>query len=65
MAGLPPIDERTMRATYDRVLATRPDELAQTDSGGSVTFAESYSRALRLAAGFAAAGIVLGRGTSQ
>ena len=57
MAGLPPIDERTMRATYERVLATRPDELAQTDSGGPVTFAESYSRALRLAAGFTAAGV--------
>ncbi len=55
MAGLPPIDERTMRATYDRVLAARPDDLAQTGAAGPVTFAESYSRALRLAAGFAAA----------
>jgi crotonobetaine/carnitine-CoA ligase len=57
MAGLPPIDERTMRATYDRVLARRPDELAQTDADGSFTFSGSYSRALRLAAGFAAAGV--------
>lgn len=57
MAGLPPIDERTMRATYERVLAARPDELAQTDSGGPVTFAESYARSLRLAAGFTAAGV--------
>ena len=45
MAGLPPIDERTMRATYERVLAAHPDELAQTDSAGSVTFTESYARA--------------------
>ena len=57
MAGLPPIDERTMRATYERVLARCPDELAQTDADGSFTFSGSYSRALRLAAGFAAAGV--------
>ena len=57
MAGLPPIDERTMSATYERVLARCPDELAQTDADGSFTFSGSYSRALRLAAGFAAAGV--------
>ena len=57
MAGLPPIDERTMRARYERALAAHPDELAQTDSAGSVTFTESYARALRRAAGFTAAGV--------
>jgi acyl-CoA synthetase (AMP-forming)/AMP-acid ligase II len=49
MAGLPPIDERTMRATYERVLARRPDELAQTDADGSFTFSGSYSRAVIVA----------------
>jgi carnitine-CoA ligase len=57
VAGLPPIEDRTMRGTYERVLARCPDELAQTDAAGSYTFASSYSRALRLAAGFAAAGV--------
>jgi hypothetical protein len=42
MTGLPPIDERTMRATCERVLARRPDELAQTDADGSFTFSGSY-----------------------
>jgi len=57
VAGLPPIDDRTMRASYERVLARRPDDLTQTDANGSVTFADSYARSLRLAAGFAAAGV--------
>ena len=57
MADLPPVDDRTMRTTYERVLARCPDRLAQTDADGSVTFADSYARSLRLAAGFAAAGM--------
>jgi hypothetical protein len=35
---------------YDRVLAASPDEVAQVDESGAVTFAESYQRSLRLAA---------------
>jgi acyl-CoA synthetase (AMP-forming)/AMP-acid ligase II len=57
MPGLPPVEEGTLRATYDRVLAASPDEVAQVDESGAVTFAESYQRSLRLAAGIAAHGI--------
>ena len=55
--GLPPVEERTLRAAYERVLARSPDDVAQADEGGSVTFAQSYQRSLRLAAGFGAHGI--------
>jgi crotonobetaine/carnitine-CoA ligase len=57
MPGLPPVQERTLRAVFDRVLAASPDEVAQVDESGSVTFAQSYQRSLRLAAGIAAHGI--------
>lgn len=57
MPGLPPVEERTLRAVYERVLAASPDEIAQVDESGAVTFAESYQRSLRLAAGLAAQGI--------
>jgi carnitine-CoA ligase len=55
--GLPPVSDRTLFAAYQRVLARTPDAEAQADEAGSVTFAGSYERSLRLAAGFAAAGI--------
>jgi carnitine-CoA ligase len=54
---LPPVDQRTLRVAYERVLARSPDDVAQGDEAGSVTFAQSYERSLRLAAGFAAHGI--------
>jgi acyl-CoA synthetase (AMP-forming)/AMP-acid ligase II len=55
--GLPPVSDRTLLAAYQRVLARTPDAEAQADEAGPVTFAGSYERSLRLAAGFAAAGI--------
>ena len=58
--GLPPVGERTLLAAYERVLARTPDAEAQADETGSVTFAGSYERSLRLAAGFAAHGIRIG-----
>ncbi|MFY9933828.1 MAG: AMP-binding protein [Streptosporangiaceae bacterium] len=54
---LPPVDQRTLRAAYERVLARSPDDVAQADEAGSVTFAQSYQRSLRLAAGFGAHGV--------
>src|SRR6201996_6128552 len=52
--GLPPVDDRTLLAAYQRVLARTPDATGQADEAGSVTFAGSYERSLRLAAGAAA-----------
>jgi len=57
--GLPPVGERTLLAAYERVLARTPDAEAQADETGSVTFAGSYERSLRLAAGFTGHGIGL------
>jgi acyl-CoA synthetase (AMP-forming)/AMP-acid ligase II len=57
MPGLPPVEERTLRAVYEQVLAASPDETAQVDESGTATFAESYQRSLRLAAGIAAHGV--------
>jgi hypothetical protein len=37
--GLPPIDERTLIAAYERVLARVPDDIGQADEAGEVTFA--------------------------
>jgi crotonobetaine/carnitine-CoA ligase len=54
---LPSVAERTLVGAYERVLARTPDGQAQADETGSVTFAGSYERSLRLAAGFAAHGI--------
>jgi len=48
--GLPPVGDRTLLAAYQRVLARTPDAEAQADEAGSVTFAGSYERSLRLAA---------------
>jgi crotonobetaine/carnitine-CoA ligase len=55
--GLPPVSGRTLLDAYQRVLARTPDAGAQADPAGSVTFAGSYERSLRLAAGVAAQGI--------
>ncbi|MGD0063840.1 MAG: hypothetical protein ABSB76_10410 [Streptosporangiaceae bacterium] len=66
--ALPSVAERTLVGAYERVLARTPDGQAQADETVSVTFAGSFERSLRLAAGFAAhgvgpaAGIVLRRG---
>jgi carnitine-CoA ligase len=51
VTGLPPIDQRTLLAAYQRVLSARPNEIAQTDESGSATFEQSYTRSLALAAG--------------
>jgi crotonobetaine/carnitine-CoA ligase len=57
MTGLPPLEQRTMRAVFERALAEHPDDVAQIDASGQYTFAESYSRSLRLAAGFVELGV--------
>ena len=62
--GLPPVAERTLIGAYERVLARTPDAQAQADETGSVTFAGSFERSLRLAAGFAAHGVGLRRPTA-
>jgi crotonobetaine/carnitine-CoA ligase len=54
MAGLPEVSERTLLSAYERVLATRPDDVAHIDRAGRWTFAESFERSLRLGAGLAA-----------
>jgi len=54
---LPSVAERTLVGAYERVLARTPDAEAQADETGSVTFAASFERPLRLAAGFAAQGV--------
>ena len=56
MAGLPDISRRTLLAAYERALDERPDEVAQVGRDGSWTFAGSFDRSLRLAAGLRAAG---------
>ncbi|TCP56898.1 crotonobetaine/carnitine-CoA ligase [Tamaricihabitans halophyticus] len=54
MTGLPDITERTLLACYERVLRTKPDELAQLDPAARYTFAESFQRSLRLGTGLTA-----------
>jgi crotonobetaine/carnitine-CoA ligase len=56
MAGLPDISHRTLLAAYERALQARPDEVAQVGRDGSWTFAASFDRSLRLAAGLRAQG---------
>ena len=55
--GLPPVAEHTLIGAYERVLARTPDAQGQADETGSVTFAGSFERSLRLAAGLAAHGV--------
>ncbi|GAA3545558.1 ATP-dependent acyl-CoA ligase [Amycolatopsis ultiminotia] len=55
--ALPPVEQRTLRAAYDRALAEVPDELAQLDRAARYTTAESHDRSLRIAAGFGALGV--------
>jgi acyl-coenzyme A synthetase/AMP-(fatty) acid ligase len=61
---LPSVAERTLVGAYERVLARTPDAEAQADETGSVTFAGSFERSLRLAAGFAAHGVGPGQLTA-
>jgi hypothetical protein len=42
---LPPIEQRTFTAVYERALAQRPDEIAQIDLHGTFDLPEGYSRA--------------------
>jgi crotonobetaine/carnitine-CoA ligase len=55
--ALPPVEQRTLRAAYDRALAEVPDELAQLDGTARYTTAESHDRSLRIAGGFGALGV--------
>lgn len=57
MTGLPDVADRTLLVAYERVLAARPDEVAQVDAAGSWTFAQSFERSLRLGAGLAGLGV--------
>ena len=55
--ALPPVEQRTLRAAYDRALAEVPDELAQLDRTSGYTTAESHERSMRVAGGFGALGV--------
>ena len=57
MSGLPPVDERTFRKAYERVLAARPDEIAHIDRTSRYTYAQSFERSLRYAAGLTKLGV--------
>jgi carnitine-CoA ligase len=49
--ALPGVEDRTLLAAVERVLARTPDAVGQTDRAGAYTFAETADRALRLGAG--------------
>jgi carnitine-CoA ligase len=55
--SLPPVEQRTLRAAYDRALTEVPDELAQLDRTSRYTTAESHERSLRIAGGLAGLGV--------
>jgi crotonobetaine/carnitine-CoA ligase len=61
MSGLPPIEHRTLLATYERVLAGRPHDIGQTFESESCTFEQSWQRSLALAAGLLAHGVAVQR----
>jgi carnitine-CoA ligase len=54
--GLPPLEQRTFIAAFERALQSDPDGLAQTDRAGQWTFAQSFDRSSRLGAGLRAQG---------
>ncbi|HEY2223658.1 AMP-binding protein [Actinomycetospora sp.] len=54
--ALPGVEDRTLLAAVDRVLARDPDLVAQTDRDGEWTFAAAVERSLRLGAGLATRG---------
>jgi carnitine-CoA ligase len=54
--GLPPVEQRTFTAAFERALKSNPDALAQSDRAGRWTFAESFERSARLGAGLRAQG---------
>jgi carnitine-CoA ligase len=55
--GLPPVEQRTFTAAFERALKSNPDGLAQSDRTGRWTFAESFERSARLGAGLRAQGV--------
>jgi crotonobetaine/carnitine-CoA ligase len=57
--GLPPLEQRTFVAAFERALHSNPDGLAQADRTGRWTFAESFERSARLGAGLRAQGVGL------
>jgi carnitine-CoA ligase len=57
--GLPPLEQRTFIAAFERALHSNPDGLAQADRTGRWTFAESFERSARLGAGLRAQGVGL------
>jgi crotonobetaine/carnitine-CoA ligase len=61
MRSLPPVERRTIRSVFDRVLAEYPDKLAHVSADGSWTFSQAYERALRLGSGLTQHGLVRGR----
>ena len=60
MPGLPPVEQRTFTAAYERALAIRPDEVAQVDRSGAWTWASSFARATRMGGGFRTLGVERG-----
>lgn len=57
MPKLPPLEERTLPAAFERAVATRPDHVAQLDPAGRWTFAEAFERSRRLAGGLRGLGV--------
>jgi crotonobetaine/carnitine-CoA ligase len=55
--GLPPLEQRTFIAAFERALQSNPDGIAQTDRNSQWTFAESFERSARLGAGLRAQGV--------
>lgn len=61
-AGLPPVEQRTFSAAYERALSERPDDVAQLEEGGgSWTWASSFERARRLGGGLRGLGVHRGQ----
>src|ERR1700749_2413617 len=55
--SLPPLEQRTFLAAFERALRNHPDSLAQTDRAGQWTFAESFDRSSRWGGGLRAQGV--------
>jgi carnitine-CoA ligase len=58
--GRTPLEQRTLNAVLQRVLDEAPDAVAVRDPHRSMTYAELWDAALRLAGGFRAAGVERG-----
>ena len=57
LTAMPPLEERTMSAVFERRLAEAPDTLALTGPDGRATAAEAHDRGLTLAGGLAELGV--------